>query len=343
MKTAPELDRPEPFRFQREVYPAGQPVVMRGIAREWKLVERATASPETLSGFLKSAAGSTSVDVLRGCDPHDTTFFYADDLSSLNFTRGSMPFADFLDELAERRKEDAKGTLYLQATRAAALSPELVDELRLAHAPPTAEPYLWIGNGTTAQTHFDLSQNIAVVVAGRRRFTLFPPEQTPNLYMGPVEMAPFGTPVSMVRLDRVDHARFPRFAEAERHALVADLEPGDAIFIPYMWWHHVEAFGPLNLLANYWWNEYDVLGSPMHAMLHAILTMRDLQPHMRQGWKAMFDTFVFEQHGPPAQHIPAEMRGALGPIDGMSRLNLWRSLGSSIRAYLEPVAARRDS
>lgn len=341
MLSVPELDRPSPGCFQQEVYPSGQPVVMRGIARDWHLVRKALESPEALAASLTAAAGSRPVDVLRGRQCDDRTFFYTDDLAGLNFERGSMPFADFLAELVARAEDDGGRTLYLQATRAASLAPSLVDDLPLAHAPPLAEPYLWVGNGTTAQTHFDLSQNIAVVVSGRRRFTLFPPAQTPNLYMGPVEMAPFGTPVSLVRIDRPDYGRFPRFAEAERHALVADLEPGDAIFIPYMWWHHVEATGRLNLLVNYWWNEYDVLGSPMHAMLHAILTMRDMKPAMREGWKAMFDTFVFEQYGPAAKHIPAAMQGALGPIDGATRLNLWHSLGNSMRAYIEQVTPRR--
>ena len=37
--------------------------------------------------------------------------------------------------------------------------------------------------------------------------------------------------------------------------MVADLEPGDAIYIPALWWHAVQATGELNVLVNYWWNE----------------------------------------------------------------------------------------
>ena len=35
--------------------------------------------------------------------------------------------------------------------------------------------------------------------------------------------------------------------------MVADLEPGDAIYIPTLWWHHVRSHSPLNILLNYWW------------------------------------------------------------------------------------------
>lgn len=55
-------------------------------------------------------------------------------------------------------------------------------------------------------------------------------------------------------LDAPELDRFLRYAEAMAAAQVAELEPGDAIFIPYMWWHGVQALDPFNLLVNYWWN-----------------------------------------------------------------------------------------
>src|SRR3546814_6573093 len=59
----------------------------------------------------------------------------------------------------------------------------------------------------------------------------------------------------MVDPDHPDHARYPRYAEAERHKLVADLAPGDAIYMPPMWWHHVRSDGALNVLVNYWFGQ----------------------------------------------------------------------------------------
>ena len=35
--------------------------------------------------------------------------------------------------------------------------------------------------------------------------------------------------------------------------MVADLQPGDALYIPSLWWHHVESIGVLNTMVNYWW------------------------------------------------------------------------------------------
>lgn len=74
-----------------------------------------------------------------------------------------------------------------------------------------------------------------------------------NLYIGPLDFAPTGGAISMTRLDRPDDPRFPRLHHALEHSLTAELQPGDAIYIPPLWWHHVESLQTLNALVNYWW------------------------------------------------------------------------------------------
>ena len=71
----------------------------------------------------------------------------------------------------------------------------------------------------------DLPDNLACVVAGRRRVTLFPPAQLENLYIGPLDHTPAGQAVSLVDFHAPDPARFPKFTEALRHARGAVLEP----------------------------------------------------------------------------------------------------------------------
>ena len=75
----------------------------------------------------------------------------------------------------------------------------------------TVLPRIWLGNAITTPTHLDEWNNIGCVVAGRRRFTLFPPEQIANLYIGPLDFAPTGAPMSLVSLHEPDFERFPRF------------------------------------------------------------------------------------------------------------------------------------
>ena len=99
----------------------------------------------------------------------------------------------------------------------------------------------------TVAAHFDFNDNIACVAHGRRRFMLFPPEQLENLYVGPLEFTPQGVPISLVDVHNPDLARYPRFERAVAAAQVAELEAGDAIFIPYMWWHSVRSLEPFNI------------------------------------------------------------------------------------------------
>ena len=102
----------------------------------------------------------------------------------------------------------------------------------------------------------------------------------------------------MVDLRCPDFEAFPRFREALKTAQVAELDPGDAIFIPSMWWHQVEALAPFNVLVNYWWRDTPrFLAQPQDALNHALLAIRDLPEDEKKLWRQMFDYYVF---GDPA-------------------------------------------
>ena len=194
--------------------------------------------------------------------------------------------------------------------------PGFADDNRLLLLDPRIVPRIWISNRVTVQTHFDVSMNCACVVAGRRRFVLFPPEQIANLYVGPLDFTLAGQPVSMVRIEDPDHERFPRFREAWRHAQGADLGPGDVLFIPYMWWHHVEALDAFNVLVNYWWDDTPGwAGSPFEALVHALMSVHSLPPEKRAVWQKVFEHHVFESDGDPAAHLAPHQRGIQGAPD----------------------------
>src|SRR5205823_281238 len=195
--------------------------------------------------------------------------------------------------------------------------PGFAAQNRLALLPESVAPRLWLGNRVTVPAHFDESNNIACVVAGRRRFTLFPPEQIRNLYIGPLDHAPTGAPISLVSFADPDFERFPRFAEALAAAQVAELEPGDALYMPTLWWHHVELLDPkLNVLVNYWWKgalgSVERTPSAMDSLLHCLHDLRPLPPELRQAWGAIFDHYVFSAGPDTVAHIPDARRGALG-------------------------------
>jgi hypothetical protein len=83
-----------------------------------------------------------------------------------------------------------------------------------------------------------------------------------------------------------------------------------------MWWHHVEALDPFNVMINYWWNTSPAfIDTPMTTLLHAILSLRDRPEPEKQAWRALFDYYVFGDAERPAEHLPEQARGILAPLD----------------------------
>ena len=303
-------------QFRDEIVPASRPVLLKGLATDWPAVQRGQESADAIANYIRHFDRGAAVETIVGRPDIEGRFFYNDDLSGFNFAKLDETIGTTMNRLLASRGDSQPPTAYIQSIGIREFLPGFELENRLDLLPPKVTPYIWIGNRLNVQTHFDLRDNIACLVAGRRRFTLFPPEQTPNLYPGPFELTLSGPPVSMVKLDEPDLERYPKFAEAAKHMLVADLEPGDAVYVPYFWWHNVESLDEFNVLVNFWWNDAPRdLGSPFDAMLHGLLALRELPENQRQAWKTMFETYVFLEHGDPVAHLPDIVRGPLGYQD----------------------------
>lgn len=108
---------------------------------------------------------------------------------------------------------------------------------------------LWLSRGDcVTPLHYDGLQNLFVLFSGRKRFTLFSPQQSILLYPANKKGK---ERFSLVNVERADAERFPLYRKAE--PLVIDLEAGDALFIPAGWWHHVRSFGR-SLAVSLWWS-----------------------------------------------------------------------------------------
>jgi hypothetical protein len=249
----PEWAAPTPEQFRHEIVLAGKPAVLRGVANGWPLVIAARQDAHRPMTLLAAHATDALTDVLRADPVQEGRFHYNPD-GSLNFVRGRGNVAGLLAALGEEEKADRPYAMVAQGLIAEFYVPGFAKSHPMPLLPASAEPRLWIGNAAKVATHNDPIENVAVVAAGRRHFTLFPPEAETNLYMGPKHPTPAGTPVSLVHVTAPDLDRFPLYAQALETAQETELGPGDAVFIPKDWFHHVEALERFNVLVNYWWD-----------------------------------------------------------------------------------------
>ena len=313
-----EVGATGPADLDARLREAEAPFVIRGLVSDWPLVKSARVSARQVRSHLLEHARDVPFSVSIGPPGHDGRLFY-DPSMEMNFRMARGALADIFRGIDDNEGRRDPPTIYLASIDVPTHFIGLQEEnpLDLGLRDPLVS--LWIGTPTRIAAHNDFPDNLACCVAGRRRFTLFPPDQFANLYLGPIDNTPAGRAVSMVDFLQPDLAAHPKFREALAHAQVVTLEPGDALFIPSMWWHHVEGLEPFNILLNYWWRDTPrYLGQPQDALNHAILCIRDLPAHEREIWRSLFEHYVFAAGTDVTNHIPEGARGVLDPLTSES-------------------------
>lgn len=308
------------------------PVIFRGAVAGWPLVRQ--PSVDALIDYLKRFDAGRPAEVFRQAGGGDGRYFYDQSGQGFNFQRGDVPVKVALERLRVLAGEETEERVYMQSAPLNLHFPGLTEANSLPGI--AAEPRVWIGNQAITQTHFDLYDNLVCTVAGTKRFILFPPEQTKNLYISPLEHTVSGVPASMANIDKPDFERFPRLREALAAGQVAELMPGDVLFVPYLWWHQVISDATFNMQINYWWDPAECGDAPMpvkpmQAFMSAILTLRDLPPAQNRAWKEMFDHFIFHQSDPVADHLPETMRGFLGELTPEQRADVLKGLVNGMK------------
>ncbi len=312
----------------------GRPVVLRGLVDAWPAVRRARDSQAALIDYLRRFDCGAAVDALMTAPEHGGRLFYDETLSGFNFLRNRLPLAQVIEQVQRYGRFAASPAVAAQSAPTRECLPGFSEENALPLLDAQVPARIWLGNRITTPTHVDEWNNIGCVVAGGRRFTLFPPEQVVNLYVGPLDFAPTGAPMSLVRLHAPDFERYPRFRAAIAAAQVAELAPGDALYVPPLWWHHVESLDGFNVLVNYWWHSQ--AGDPasadsaFDALLQAMLAIRELPASARQGWRAFFDRYVFEEQSAVTAHIPEPRRGILARLSKEQRARLRAQLAKRL-------------
>ena len=318
-ETIREIFGVKPGSISAELLRSSEPMLLRGLVDDWPVVRAGKNSAHSAKGYLCRFYQGATVGVFYGAPEINGRVFYNDDMSGFNYQRAMSKLDQVMDEILKYGGKQSAPTLYVGSTTVDTCLPGFRAENDVAFGDIDPLASIWMGNRTRIAAHFDVPDNLACCAVGRRRFTLFPPEQLENLYVGPVDFTPAGQAVSLVDLCNPDFDKYPKFREALHSARVADMQPGDAIFIPSMWWHHVESLDCFNVLINYWWRQSPPhMGAPLNVLNHALLTLRDLPAAQRRAWQEIFRHYVFESDEETAAHIPAERRGILGSIDEMT-------------------------
>lgn len=329
LKTAKILHGITPRNIPRDVINSAEPVVFKQLVDDWPMVQEGRRSDQASVDYLKSFYNGNPTIVCKIPAQNNGRMFYSENCTRLDYESFKGRIDETLDAILEGMHQVDSSAYYIASNIIDTHLPGFNEKNNIViprdkHADALEERIsIWIGGATTATCHFDALDNIACCVAGKRRFTLFPPNQISNLYPGPLEPTPGGQVISLVDFKNPDFQKFPRFHDALLTAQVVELEPGDALYIPSMWWHHVESLAPYNILVNYWWEDSPAfLTSGMNALYMAMLGIRDKPAHEREAWKHIFNHYIFDGAEKSNAYIPAEAKGFLQVLDRLGARKL---------------------
>jgi len=213
---------------------SGDYMIISGVIDSWP------ARHKWSSDYLRNTFGDRSVPAIR--DKPGVGQF--DPKVGVHYE--SVLMRDYVDRVK------AGDTALYMAFRVHEQLPELIDDIRPlgyhAHAPWIRNRFWYGAAGIKGVLHRDLPENLYAQIVGRKRFVLIDKWQSRFVYSYP----PWSGVPNYSRVDAENPAlqKYPRFAHAERW--VADLEPGDLLYIPSLWWHQARSLDT-SMSINVWW------------------------------------------------------------------------------------------
>nr|AYM54214.1 JmjC domain protein [Sorangium cellulosum] len=231
---------------------AGRPVVLTGVPIPPTCAERLTDEG------LRRSLGDTMLPVMVAAGGQFATGKGPWDPSKFRILE--MTFSEYLDRLHGRRPDPilAQGErCYIYQSPPERLGPLLEDLPMSPLIPPDAcvvNRYAWIGEGTITVAHYDTEENFLLQLRGKKRVLLFSPADHDYLYFN--RNGTVHDRHTRVDFTKVDEQQFPDFRKARAYETV--LEPGDMLYIPVCWLHHIETV-TFGVSVNTWWMTPELL------------------------------------------------------------------------------------
>lgn len=221
-REVPVLDRPAPEAFLRDHYAASRPVLLKGMIDHWP------ALSWTLD-HLQAVLGDIEIEVQTGreSDP--------DYESRSDRHKGRMPLGKLLDQL---RSGQPSNDYYVTANNTGhnrtALAPlwhEIGEMPGFLDPARMRDGFFWMGpKGTITPFHHDLTNNFLVQIAGSKRVTLVPIWETQRMLNHLHCYSQWPGPDAFAQLPELQRPT----------TITCTIGPGDTLFIPVGWWHHIE-------------------------------------------------------------------------------------------------------
>ncbi|CAD7698797.1 unnamed protein product [Ostreobium quekettii] len=238
-------------QFCDHVLPARLPVVLKGL-------DIGCAPQQWTPAYLRDLPSSqaTLVGVHVSTEPSGCLNFV-----NRNFVFKTMSLSELVARCTGQKMEPLIGNgerYYLRSIGANPRKepssieksfPDLARSLNLPQLFPADSEFSSVlritSPGVRLWTHFDVMDNFLVQIRGTKRVQLWSPDDEENLYVQ-------GSSSEVMDVDDPDLARYPLFAKACRWK--CELQPGDVLFIPALWFHNVytEEF---SVSANVFWRQ----------------------------------------------------------------------------------------
>lgn len=332
------------------------PFIFTGCMDDWPLrsaLQRATHTKDKVDQLTK-LIGPKKISYTVVPSENKGHLGYAKDTIESNFkfdSGGKVTFEQFAERLTRAVMGSSSETVYMQS-HPLRLFPELSHQVKVMQPLDGAKVYasnIWIGSGNhIVNLHFDYYQNFICMLEGKKRVLMLPPHCLPDIYPVPPDKGIGGAPSSLVRLLDVDFQMFPKMKNAMKELRVAVLEPGEVLYMPPFWWHHVESFG-LNIMVNTWKYDLDV---KFHALILELLidsirALSDLSPSERLIYRSILRNLAFGEGGENTgtsggpRRITSSQRQLSKVVDCISRTVIafqqlpdnWRTMFSLLYDY----------
>lgn len=218
-------DTIDPEVFKKEFYEPGIPVVIKNLAKDWP------AYTKWNWDYFKKLVGDKRVPLYNNVK--------SDAYTPINKADDYKTFGEYIDMIS---KGPAGWRIFLFNIfdHAPQLTKDFTWPEHLMKGFVKKYPMLFTG-GATSITHMhfdiDMSHIIHTQFAGRKRVLMFPFKEQHKLYRKPFEVLSLAD-FSNYYEREPDYTQFPALKLAEGYDFI--LEPGDTLFMPAGYWHHME-------------------------------------------------------------------------------------------------------